>query len=126
MNTHRRAGWELSTMLVGQGAPGQSCEADLGRGDRTANIRAMHFQVARRGCPRGSSDILGPAMGRKAGPGGVAQSSMASELGWGFLPGKKQDRRGRGFPPCRRSALEGEGGNHKLLSPAAGRKPPPS
>ena len=46
----------------------------------------------RRGCPRGSSDIQGPAMGRRQDQEGGYRVPMASELGCGFLPGKKQGR----------------------------------
>lgn len=66
-------------------------------------------------------------MGRRQDQEGGYGVPMASELGWGFLPGKKQGRRGPGASrPADGQLWTGRGGNHKLLSPAAGRKPPPS
>ena len=95
VNTHR-AGWELSLMLVElrllQGRPGRGTSGEE-TGRRTSGPCTPGGQ---RGCPRGSSDILGPAMGRRQDQEGGCRVPMASELGWGFLPGKKQGRRGPG------------------------------
>lgn len=57
-----------------EGAPGQAWQADLGRGDRTANIRAMHSRWPE-GLPKRQLRHPRTCNGKKAGPSGWVQSS---------------------------------------------------